>query len=294
MNIEEKRSKINKKLARYLKKDPKVSCYIKLAKSGSDYKEQLKLFRKAFKSKDKDIKDALWNSTFTYDLEEKDFRKDELAFIKEKKASEKFTAENCFNFDYLYSNINSEFETERLILKPSKVEQDKETKEHLKHFKKDGDFEMYTATKYSERYAKHIMIHFQNSFMLYRKDTNELIGHIGIKAVNPTTKVGEVTYYLFKEHRHQGYANEAIKKIIELAFTTKLKCLKETIREDKYIKAKNKIELITAKTRADNYPSQRLLENNGFIKTGVIHRINSFKKNEYIDEYYYELFKNID
>lgn len=123
--------------------------------------------------------------------------------------------------------------------------------------------------------------------MLYLKDTNELIGHVGMDRINDF-KVGTVTYYIFKKYRNKGYAKEALNKLIKLAFNNELKCYEKTVREDYYRLKIVNCEMLIAYTDVNNLSSQKLLESCGFEKSGILHRSDKLK-DKYIDDYRYEL-----
>lgn len=89
-------------------------------------------------------------------------------------------------------------------------------------------------------------------WLLYLADTDEPIGWASLRIAERATTTGELGYSIVREHRGRGLATEALRAIVEEAFTN----------------------LDMRKARAycvpDNTPSRRVLANAGFEEDGVL------------------------
>lgn len=81
------------------------------------------------------------------------------------------------------------------------------------------------------------------SWMVVKKDTNEIIGDVGFKGYNTIFHKADIGYGIIEAERKKGYASEAVKTLIQWAFSVE------------------SLTLITATTLIDNTNSIRLLEN---------------------------------
>ncbi|MEQ1553364.1 MAG: GNAT family N-acetyltransferase [Ferruginibacter sp.] len=59
------------------------------------------------------------------------------------------------------------------------------------------------------------------SWMVIKKNTNEIIGDVGFKGFDFETECIDIGYGIIKKQRRQGYATEAISEIISWALTNK-------------------------------------------------------------------------
>ncbi|MBF0596028.1 GNAT family N-acetyltransferase [Faecalibacter rhinopitheci] len=84
------------------------------------------------------------------------------------------------------------------------------------------------------------------SWMIIKKDTKEIIGDAGFKGVNRIIKSTDIGYGIIEAERRKGYAEEAVKALINWAFEN----------ED--------LEDITASCYLDNIGSKNLLEKLNF------------------------------
>lgn len=80
------------------------------------------------------------------------------------------------------------------------------------------------------------------SWMIIKKDTNEIIGDVGFKGYNTIFHKADIGYGIIEAERKKGYASEAVKGLINWAFTSE------------------NLELITATTLINNTDSIKLLE----------------------------------
>ncbi|MBS7332301.1 MAG: GNAT family N-acetyltransferase [Weeksellaceae bacterium] len=98
------------------------------------------------------------------------------------------------------------------------------------------------------------------SWMIVKKDTNEIIGDVGFKGYNTIYNKADIGYGIIETERNKGYATEAVIALINWAYTN------------------DSLTLITATTLVDNQPSIQLLER---LKFSKIEQENNF--------YYWEL-----
>lgn len=56
------------------------------------------------------------------------------------------------------------------------------------------------------------------NFAIEKKETNDLLGSIGVNIEKKDKKVGELGYWLGEQYWQQGYMTEALQKILELGF----------------------------------------------------------------------------
>lgn len=86
------------------------------------------------------------------------------------------------------------------------------------------------------------------SWMIIKKETLEIIGDLGFKGFNYEDQNIDIGYGIIVEERRKGYAEEAVKEIINWAFSTSL------------------VKEITANCLADNTGSINLLTKFNFIQ----------------------------
>lgn len=86
------------------------------------------------------------------------------------------------------------------------------------------------------------------SWMIIKKDTNEIVGDIGFKGLNETDMTCDIGYGIIEVERKKGYAEEASKSLIN------------------YISNINSSINITASTLIENNPSIELLQKLNFIE----------------------------
>ncbi|MDN3672400.1 GNAT family N-acetyltransferase [Flavobacterium branchiarum] len=60
------------------------------------------------------------------------------------------------------------------------------------------------------------------SWMIIKKDTSEIIGDLGFKGFNPKGNNIDLGYGIIKEERRKGFAEEAVKEIINWAFSNEI------------------------------------------------------------------------
>ena len=92
----------------------------------------------------------------------------------------------------------------------------------------------------------------------------KIIGVTDLYNINLKSRKLKVGYWIGKNYRRKGYANEAVKKVIKYAF------------------ANYDIDEIIATTLTDNDPSMNLLVKNGFVR-GKILKNDRFFEGKYMD-----------
>jgi ribosomal-protein-alanine N-acetyltransferase len=89
------------------------------------------------------------------------------------------------------------------------------------------------------------------SWMIIKKETLEIIGDLGFKGFNYNESNIDIGYGIIKEERRKGYAEEAVKEIIQWAFSNEMvkeitaNCLKENTSSINLLTKFNFIELRT-------------------------------------------------
>lgn len=156
-------------------------------------------------------------------------------------------------------------ESERLILRPFKIQDAKETLEF--------DFRKTKTLNDAKKWIKNSVS--QDSFFLaiFLKEDNKVIGFIELCHLNWWDfKAGEIGYHLNKRYWGNGYATECSRTLIDYCFN------------------KLKFHKVYADTDPDNKASQRVLGKLGFKLEGII-RDKRIVKGKWIDELDYGLLK---
>ena len=144
-------------------------------------------------------------------------------------------------------------ETERLIVRDY-LESDLHDVHRLFSDKKSMYFLNDITTNNIEETRKNHQAAMANSdgqyFCICNKQTNEFIGSVGytITAKTPLGKVVHLGYFILPELQRKGYTPEAVKKVLEFAFT-KDNCIR-----------------VTTGCYKDNDPSRKVMERVGFRK----------------------------
>ncbi len=109
-------------------------------------------------------------------------------------------------------------------------------------------------------------------FAVARKDTNQLIGSIGLTTFNSYHNRIELSYDLAKEYWRQGITLAAIKEVVKYGF--------ENLQV-------NRIEAFTS---TENLPSKNLLIKAGFLLEGTL-RQHRYHRGSYVDAYSFSLLR---
>ncbi len=109
-------------------------------------------------------------------------------------------------------------------------------------------------------------------FAIARKDTNQLIGSIGLTTFNSYHNRIELSYDLAKEYWRQGITLAAIKEVVKYGFE------------------KLRVNRIEAFTSTENIPSKNLLIKSGFVLEGTL-RQHRYHRGNYVDAYSFSLLR---
>jgi [ribosomal protein S5]-alanine N-acetyltransferase len=120
--------------------------------------------------------------------------------------------------------------------------------------------DLFPSLHHANYFPAHLHKHLQNLSMndslygwgpwiIFSRDTNEVIGDIGFKDRPCQSSTVEVGYGICQNYRRRGFATEALKAMITYLFET---C---------------GILKVTAECRHDNTGSIRVLENSGMLRT---------------------------
>lgn len=216
------------------------------------YDEALECFKLLFASKDIMIQLALWDecvNCFEYEenkLSKTDYTDEEYQFLQ--LIFHKIKEDDGRYGDY---NINNDFCSSRLIFRAMNYDLSKKC---IKHIVEDKEFNSYFRLPKSKQ--KTLDLCRSLYFAISKKVSKEVIGYIGFAPKEPEKcKVGNIEYYIFKEHRCNGYAKEAISALIDALFSKKLYINRETEFQHCYKKKKVDIDLIRAIIEKSNIKS---------------------------------------
>lgn len=125
----------------------------------------------------------------------------------------------------------------------------------------------------SREILRNVFIGQENIWAMTLKDTQQLIGSIGIvpdpKRENPQVRM--LGYWLDEAHWGKGYMTEAVKAVLNYGFN------------------ELQLSLITANCYPHNKRSQQVLERNGFIYEGVLHQAELTYNGNILDHLCYYL-----
>ncbi len=109
--------------------------------------------------------------------------------------------------------------------------------------------------------------------VIERNIDKKILGIVAYYTVHPFLKLLEIGFQIFsKEDRGRGYATEAVKLLLKFLFSSK------------------NIERIQATTHVENVSSQKVLENNGFIREGEL-RCSLYRNGKYHNTYIYSILR---
>ncbi len=155
-----------------------------------------------------------------------------------------------------------QYETNRLILKVLGPDYASDV---LRFYNKDKElFEKYEADRspnfYTVAHQRNIL-HLEYGltlkmqqvrfYVFLKEDPATIIGTVCLYNISNLYSKAELGYKFSSEYHHQGYASEAVEKILDIAFT------------------ELNLHRICARVQEDNQPSIRLLVGLGFQKEGV-------------------------
>ena len=236
-------------------------------KESDSYSEQVANFKRLFNSGDKELQIAAWNCLWLWAIDEElkdDFTEEEWRFIQDYLYCEKHWI-NCRT-----DNLNTEFSSSRLILRPADDEHDLTL--YHSHLKRDGDFKIYTGKKLTRDNLEGYNLLRPLCFCIFEKATGNMVGITGLYSYDDARRMATAEWYIFKPYRGKGYAREAITVLAARAFAGKLFEMQETAWRNQFRRHYVKIDMIRANIREKNIPSQKTAESCGFVYQYTDHR----------------------
>ena len=243
--------------------------------SPKDYQTQLSIFKYLYLLGE-DAQTYIWNNFyFKSGLKDnklppkEDFTEDEYLFLL--KIRQTFISnkkEVCFHY---HENINKEFETERLIIKPFSIMNrldvinyfSKNISEFLKFNSDYGDQLNYSLYAQMDGMIDDVWKSDNNlKFAIYNKSNNEFIGDIDFAEYSSTEY--NFSYFIFSSFRRKGYASEAVKALVDKALKDELYINASTIRVGVYQPEKVHFTKIFGTYHNWNIASKKVLEKVGF------------------------------
>jgi len=95
-------------------------------------------------------------------------------------------------------------------------------------------------------------------YQMIRREDRQIVGELGFKGITHQEEA-EIGYGTYEPYRRQGYMTEAVTALSEWA-----------LRQEEH-----PLKRVTARTREENYASQRVLQHSGFrrlyLDCGIIH-----------------------
>lgn len=173
-------------------------------------------------------------------------------------------------------------ETERLILRPIQLEDDKDMYEYCS----DDDvikylwFEKHDSVEFSryiieKLYLNRISVGIPEAYAIVLKESNKMIGTIDVNQVY-FNEIGIIGYVLNKMYWNKAYMSEALKTLIPILF---------------YYCGFYRLEINHC---VDNIGSQKVIEKAGFIQEGRFRKRKREKDGHRADYIYYGLCKDDD
>ncbi len=223
-------------------------------------------------SNDEELKSIAWNSFIdcTYD-------KRFILFKEMKEARDSFfnqIREDCC------TNHTKILESERLYIKPNNKEDGHSIYEYVNKYDKDEYlFAMMARNCGSEDYF---------IFCLCLKETNEIIGDIGLAFEPNQQNTFNLSYYIKKEHRGNRYIKEAFKRILEAIEKNEIVLYGQWHREYVLEETKPVIKLIRIELDENNIASFNTAKSLGFEYEGKIIKYKKINgEDRYIAEHHF-------
>lgn len=178
--------------------------------------------------------------------------------------------------------------TDRLKLtRPTK----KDAKELCKHFRDDGDFFLYIGEYYSKFEAQgqaDLFLESLNSYSI-RLKSGEMVGIVTMN----TNEYGfaELSYYIFKQMRRNGYCTEACRAVIDEAFSGRFFENIDTVENNHRFIKKMPKEIVTIKAKCFtfNEASNQALKSLGFTYSGYDYKSCRLGNGEWASDNLYYL-----
>lgn len=254
---------INKRdrLVRYVEKTyGEDVCCLDLMPGCEGYDKALRVFKKIFATGDKKAVTALWNNVrYSPELLKRDDLTDEeydWLIRRDKVISESRKTRRK-------ENHNRAIKTPRLILDP---DQERCEKAYLKDLRKIGrnEFLVFTGFRRNEKNRYYVDTTGPYRFYMVEKDTGNVVGTISMHHYDSRRRVGEIEWYVFKDHRNKGYAREAADAFCAKVMEGALFELREDIKEGTYRKHYCKVDILRAGIFPENEASRKLALSCGF------------------------------
>lgn len=264
-----------------------------------DKDETYCLILKGFKwlfSQGKEAQTYLWNALYRRinrvdfsKIDRTDFSAEEWQFLESMAQAYQDNEAKHENNLSCNRNINSQIETDRLILTPFNNELNNQYIEFFLQHK--DEFERLYDTEYDEEIIKCKCSPITGNlhFAILHKETKEFIGVVELTEESSGV-LYNLAYFIMPNYRQSGYAHEAAQRLIVEAFDDGLFILEETIREGVFNKKYPKIECIVARININNTPSIKTIEKLGFQKDGIL-KYNVRLGDKYLHHYVYTLEK---
>ena len=223
-------------------------------------------------SNDEELKSIAWNSFIDCAYDQK--------FLLFKEMEE---ARNSF-FDQIgedcCTNHTKMLESERLYIKPNNKEDGRSIYEYVNKYDKDEYlFARMARNCGSEDYF---------IFCLCLKETNEIIGDIGLAFDPNQQNTFNLSYYIKIEHRQKGYIKEAFKKILEAIENDEIILYGQWRREYVLEETKPVIKLIRIELDENNIASFNTAKSLGFEYEGKIVKYKKINgEDRYIAEHHF-------
>ena len=272
----------NFNLIKDLVNEPIDSLYLWNDGDDRDYEE---IINRLIALHDPKIDDWMWNALkireYAYSIENSSLTEEAKqlvrGFVEEKtKWNSNLVYSSKDGTKQILKSINEEIAGNRIILKPCQTKDNCDL--YLSHVRDDGDYKIYVVPEKSDIIIeKYLAINSKlpHSFYVFLRETSEEIGIVSLydsnQNHNSILKVAEAHYYIYKEYRHQGYALEAMKLLIDAFFGSRLK---QNISTDKkYVFIEKQCEPICVKLlcNEDNTASNKLALKLGFKFEGTNH-----------------------
>ncbi|MHC0445388.1 GNAT family N-acetyltransferase [Flavobacterium sp. 3-218] len=152
--------------------------------------------------------------------------------------------------------------TQNLIIKPYKAEDSESFFEGVNH-NRDYLYDYFAnmikvndSLESTKKYLEQKEIEWQENKNyacgIFKKESNELVGHISVRDIDWRIPKGELAYFIFEQYGGNNYAAEALKAFKNWCFTEK------------------KFNRLFMKIAADNTASIKVAERSGFIYEGLL------------------------
>lgn len=203
-------------------------------------------------SKDDDLINIAWNSFIDCAYDERF-----ILFNEMEKARDIYFNKN----NELNSNHTKSIETERLIIEPNC----KADSEELIEYIDKNDKEEYLFSRQIRRFSSADCL----IFNLRKKDDDVLIGSVGLTSIDGEKGCFNLSYYIKKEHRKNGYTKEAFKSILEAITNNQVIMYGEIKREYVLEEIKPMINNLIIYCNKDNIASFNTAKSFGFVYDGL-------------------------